>query len=672
MSAAWWGRESLDRSAPGPLDPPQLQKPGRSAVRAEVEARISAFTPEWRQRAVGAAGDALLNLHGELAEPLLERLNRLPEKAFREYLRAAMIQSAPARPARAILAFVVADTAPNSVLIPQGFQVSATAADGSGDRVVFETEQPLYAAPGKIAATFVLDGNRYFEVQLTGTDPAANVPVMGSAPRPGSALLIGLSGAVAPAPTLTLMLHHTAGAGPPPPIALGGLDSLAVVPQPVTRWSFFDGGSFETAEVIRDETRGLLQSGAVELRCPRTWRTGTPAGVTTPLPLRWLQLELVAGAFAVPPALSFVELNAVAAVAARTVRGEVLEYVADSDARRMRLSQRPVLVGSLRLTVDEGNIGVSGAEPSAVAWRDVEDLDAYGPDDRVFELDEVSGELQFGDGVRGMLLPRGFRHVIAQQYQVATGAAGAVASAQITSLTSSVPFVTKVSNALAASGGRDALPLPEASRLGPQQMRARNRAVAVADYELTALSAPGADVLRAHAVGGTHAALDNARVPGTVSVFLVGPLSATAPPYPSQASLDAVARYLSGTLAPAGVEVVAAAPYFHEVSVRATLVPAAGADVGEVLRATLRELDAYFDPLTGGEDGRGWPFGGVIRHSALVRRVIANVKGLTALSTLNLTVDGETFGACSDFTPRAHSLLWPLPHELRLAEGARS
>ena len=98
MSAAWWGRESLNRTAPGPLDPPQLATPGRATVRAAVEARIAAFTPEWRRRTPGDAGDALLSLHGELAEPLLERLNRMPEKAFREYLRTAGIAAGTIAP----------------------------------------------------------------------------------------------------------------------------------------------------------------------------------------------------------------------------------------------------------------------------------------------------------------------------------------------------------------------------------------------------------------------------------------------------------------------------------------------------------------------------------------------------------------------------------------------
>ncbi|MGI9303099.1 MAG: putative baseplate assembly protein, partial [Gammaproteobacteria bacterium] len=327
---------------------------------------------------------------------------------------------------------------------------------------------------------------------------------------------------------------------------------------------------------------------------------------------------------------------------------------------------------SLRLTVSEGAIGGNGAGSTPEPWREVDDLDAYGPDDRVFELDEVSGELQFGDGAHGAALPRGFRHVVAEQYQIATGAAGAVDADQITTLLSSAPFLTGVSNTLPATGGRDAESVAAASQLGPQHIRARGHAVTTADYALHALSAEGADILRAHATGGSHAGFDGAQIPGTVSVYLVGPAKPDGPPYPDQGSLDAVARYLTAELAPAGVEVVAAAPYFHQVSIRATLVAMRDADAGNVLRGTLREIDSYLDPLVGGDDSQGWPFGGPIKYASLVRRLIARVPELIAVSALNLTVDGETLPACSDFAARPNSLLWPLPHELRLAEGDKS
>lgn len=286
----------------------------------------------------------------------------------------------------------------------------------------------------------------------------------------------------------------------------------------------------------------------------------------------------------------------------------------------------------------------------------------------MYELDAVGGELQFGDGIHGAILPRGFRHVVAERYQVATGSAGAVKAEQITSLVSSAPFLMGVSNPLPASGGRDQESIEQTILRGPQQIRARGRAVTTADYALLALQATGADIRRAHAVSGIHAGLNGARVPGTVSVFLLGPPSDEGPPYPDQGSLGSVSRYLSENLAPAGVEVVAAAPPFQRIGVRASLAIVPLADKGNVIRRTLSELDAYFDPISGGEDGQGWPFGGVVYHSSLVRRLLGRVENLEAVSALNLIVNGETLSACTDYAPPANTLFWPDIHELREAK----
>jgi predicted phage baseplate assembly protein len=583
------------------------------------------------------------------------------------------------RPARALLVFTASDAAPRSVLVPEGFQVSASAADGSGATVIFETERKLHAAPGQIELSFVQEGNRFYEVDLSGSDAGNTEPAFGSNPKPGSGLLLALNSGIEPQPNITIGIQLSAKSGAPPPVATGSVEPIAGIPQPFLRWEFFDGGSFEAAEVIRDETNNLRQSGVVELRSPRRWRPGTPAGIGADKPLRWLRLKIVFGEFDNAPTLAFVRLNLVAAVAARTVRNEVLEYIPDSDGRRLRLSQKPVLAGSLQLTVNEGVIGstaqlASGdtATGSPVTWKEVDDLNASGPDDRVYELDSATGELQFGDGIHGANLPRGFRNVVAERYQLATGSAGAVDAEQITGLVSSAPFLVGVSNPLPASGGRDEDSLQQTLLSGPEKIRARDRAVTTADYELMALLAKGADIRRAHAVAGMHAGLNGAGVPGAVSVFLLGPPRSDGPPYPDPGSLDAVSRYLSERIAPAGVEVVAAAPQFHRVGVRALLGIAAAADDGNVIRQTLLELDAFFDPFHGGDQGRGWPFGGVVYHDALVRRLLERVDNLLAVSTLNLVVDGEALPTCTDFAPEPNTLLWPDTHELQVLEEAAS
>jgi len=678
MSPVWWERASMDRTPPGGADPPLLSKGGRSFIRRDITRRIPAFTPEWTRLQEGDAGDALLKLHAELAEPLVQRLNQLPLKTRIEYLRAAGVQSIPARPARALLAFRVSDAAPRSALIPQGFQVSAGAADGSDATVIFETERTLYAAPGQIESCYVQEGQRFFEVDLSGSVANNAVPAFGSNPKPGSALLLGLGTAIEPSPSISIGIQLSAVSGAPAPVARGGIEPVAGMPRPFLRWAFFDGGGFETAEIIKDETNSLLQSGVIELRTPKRWRSGTPAGIGEDKPLRWLRLKIVYGDFTEPPLLAFVRLNLVPAVAARTMRNEVLEYVPDSDGRRMRLSQKPILAGSLELTVNEGAIAPVArsavTEPARIAtdgqvpWLEVNDLNAYGPDDRVYTLDAATGELQFGDGVHGANLPSGFRHVVARRYQVATGRAGAVDAEQVTGLVSSVPFLTAVSNPLAASGGRDEESLQQTLIRGPEQIRSRQRAVTTSDYGLLALQVSGADIRRAHAVGAMHAGFNNAGVPGSVTVYLLGPPAPEGPPYPDPGSLDAVSRFLAENVAPAGVEVVAAAPQFHRIGVRASLVIAAGADDGNVIRQTLQELDNYFDPILGGDQDAGWPFGGTVYHHAVVRMLLSHVDSLLAVPALNLVVDGMTLSACSDFTPTPNALLWPDIHELRVVE----
>jgi hypothetical protein len=183
-----------------------------------------------------------------------------------------------------------------------------------------------------------------------------------------------------------------------------------------------------------------------------------------------------------------------------------------------------------------------------------------------------------------------------------------------------------------------------------------------------ALQVDGADIRRAHTVAGMHAGLDGAQVPGTVSVFLVGPPQTDGPPYPDAGSLAAVSRSLTKQYAPAGVEVVAAAAQFHRVGVRATLAIAADADEGTVIRQAHSALDTLFDPIAGGGQGKGWPFGGAVQHDFVVRWLLAEVHQLLAVSSLNLVVDGETLPACEDFETAAHHLLWPDIHELRVRE----
>jgi len=666
MTDVWWERDADEegRIVPGPGPSgvqPELVDATREAVRAAVRDRIPGYTPDWTNLDRQDAGVALVRLFGTQTEPVLTRVNRLPEKILAEHLNTAGVRRRPATAAAALLEFTVTPPDGASVLVPAGFQAAATGTDG---QVVYETDQDLYVTPATLAVIAVQRGGALEPVPLGPNGPGRPFPPFGAEPQPGNALWLGLAGTASPFPLLSL--GFVIAAAPPTPAAAGGLTPLPLPPQLLLRWDVLDGGRFVPAEIVRDETAGLRASGTVELRLPRTWAPGQPPTARPGPALRWLRLQVAQGSFTVaPPLVSGLRLNMVAATAAHTIFDEPLEPIQDpvtpAERRQMRLSQVPILAGSVVIEVDDDPstdlFGTTGE--SASRWQEVPSLAAYGPDDPVFVVDYDTGVVTFGDGVNGAPVPPGFRNVRAVRYRVGGGKAGAVAAGAINGVITARPFVTGVNNPFPASGGTDAEPDEDAMRRGVGELRSRGRAVAPADYGLLALRAPGASIARANGVPGLHPEFPGTPIPGVVGVLVVPPVDDSGePPVPSAATLRAVADFLTREVAPAGVTVVTGPVAFRRVAVEARVVLDADQDRAAVLARAADAVTTYLDPLRGGENGGGWPFGGAVRHTPLVRRLLA-VDGVLAASGLSLTVDGLRLPPCTDHAIPPNDLVWP-------------
>ncbi len=664
---AWWGREAGGRGeartvpGPGPSGvQPELVDATREAAREAVRARIAGYTPDWTNPDQQDAGVALVNLFGTQLEPVLSRANRLPEKLLVEELTLAGVGPLPATPAAAVLQFTVRPPDTRSVLVPAGFQVGAPPA-GGGDQVIFETAGDLWGTAAELRAIVAEAAGLRLPVAVSaaGTGPFAP---LGDRPQPGDALWIGLSGTAEPYPGLSLGL--VAQAPPVPgPAAAGGPAPAPSGAQPLLRWELLDGDTFRPVELIRDGTGSLTAGGVVELRLPGGWQPALP-GRAPAAGLRWLRATLTHGEFATPPVLTDVRLNAVPALAVRTIRNEALEPVQGGppDGRtRLRLSRTPVLPGTLFLQVDDdaGTDIFGTAAGQSSTWSEVPSLAGRSADDPVFTLDPDTGIVTFGDGVQGRKVPAGFRNVTAVSYQVGGGAAGRVAAGAITAMVTSLPYVVGVTNPDPAVGGSDPEPEPDAVRRGAGQLRARGRAVAAADYGLLALEAPGALVARAYGAAGLDPEHPGTPAAGVVGVLVVPPVTdPSGPPVPTSATLQAVADHLTASVAPIGVRVVAATPAYHQVQLEAWVVLDPGLGPSEVLRAAADILGGYLHPLTGGDDGAGWPFGGPLRNVALVRRLLA-VPGVAAVPRLSLVVDGLRLPPCTDYALPATTLPWP-------------
>lgn len=688
MSEVWWGQEaapgSRARMVPGPGPAgiqPELVTATREAVRAAIRSRVAGFTPDWTNPETSDAGVALVRLFGTMAEPVLRRLNRLPEKALVEHLRIAEAEPLTPTAATALLQFTVAPAAGGSMLVPLGFQAGADPATGQGDQVVFETERALQATPATIASVAVEEAGLISEVDLGGAQAqpgaGAPVPAFGARPRPGNALWIGLAlppDVASPSPSLAFGFVAAAPPGAPPAAPAGGVGPLPAPPPPLLRWEILDAGRRVPVALLLDQTGSLRGSGVVELGVPRDWRPARPPGSPNLPEGCWLRVELVQGEYSRPPLLAAVRLNVASAIAARSIRDEALERVADGPddgLTRLRVSQTPVLPGSLVIEVEDdpdGDVfGTGGGAQAAPLprWKEAASLAGRGPSERVFVVDHATGEVTFGDGVHGARIPEGLGNVRAVIYRAGGGAAGAVGAGAVSTPITSVGFVTEVTNPDPASGGVDAESVANAIRHGSEELRAGGRAVTPADYAVLARRADGAQVARAHGVAGLHPDFPGVPIPGVAAVLVVAPdrPDRGGPPVPYEADLRAVADYLTRRVAPAGVEVIAVAPRFHLVRVEAHVVLDPDLPQTDLLRQAAAALDRYLHPLVGGDTGSGWPFGGALRHVALVRRLLA-VDGVLAVPQLDVVLDGFRQAPCADQPIAPHALVWPDGHEL--------
>ena len=313
--------------------------------------------------------------------------------------------------------------------------------------------------------------------------------------------------------------------------------------------------------------------------------------------------------------------NTVAATAARTVTDEDLGESTGEPNQVKVLANAPVLADpGLELDIDEGR--------GAVRWRQVPDFASSGPDDNDYVLDRASGEIRVGDGRFGRVPVVGAT-MTARSYRFGGRRVGNVGSGTITDLLTPIPEVEEVVNYRAASGGADEEPLADTMTRVPQELlRARERAVSLEDFEVLARNVPGAGIARAAADVGPGP--EGSRV---VRVVVV-PRSAEAKPVPSEATLRRVCHYLDERrLVTTGL--VVSGPEYHDMDVMVDARVRSSADLRTVRDAIESLMWGFLHPLTGGEDGAGWPFGEDVAHSQLVRAVMG-VDGVRRLASLRL------------------------------------
>jgi predicted phage baseplate assembly protein len=630
---------------------------------SEVRTRIARYTPEWTDVNDSDPGMTLAQLFAWMTELLTYRLAQVPELNYIKFLQLIGIELNPAAPATVQLTFpVVAGFTDPTVIVPQGTQVSATL-PGGGPPVIFETDRAVVAITAPLAAVLVYDGFSYEDMTSVNTAATDGFEPFGPIAPAGSALLLGFAATEGfPQVQLDLAFWVPPAQARPLPAACG-LGSTPFYAPAAVAWEYFDGLAWQPMLLLKDETRAFTVSGHVYVRTPPP-ASMVPASMPQGPPgLYWFRAVLRTSQYAQPPMLLAVRTNTAPATQAQTATGEVLGGSNGQPNQVFTLTNTPVLAGSLVLQVDQGD------GDGFVTWDEVSDFFASGPDDRHYALDRTSGEVRFGDGVNGAIPvanpdnPDG--NVLALQYRFGGGAAGSLPAGAIKTLVTSVTGIddAAVANLLPATGGRDEETLAQAKKRAPGALRSRCRAVTAGDFEY--LAAQVADVARARALPLFHPDFPGVQVPGVVTVIVVpdgGPANPRS--LPSEGTLRSVCALLDQRrLLTAEVYVIA--PSYQRVEIQGQAIADDSADLAEVATAIETVLLAYFHPLTGGEDGTGWPFGGTIYYSRVSQKV-QNVPGVSSLQSLTIVVDGQPAAPCTDIAIDAGSLVYSIQHSVQV------
>jgi hypothetical protein len=151
------------------LKAPNLDNRSFDLMVEESLRRIEELCPQWTDHTKSDPGVILLELFAYLNEAMIYRLNRLPEKAYVEFLRLIGVTISPPSSAVVNLKFSVAKPVPQPLEIPRGTKVSINRSGGSGpEPPVFTTLQTVSIPKNKTEVEVLAYQCELVEAELAG------------------------------------------------------------------------------------------------------------------------------------------------------------------------------------------------------------------------------------------------------------------------------------------------------------------------------------------------------------------------------------------------------------------------------------------------------------------------------------------------------------------------
>jgi predicted phage baseplate assembly protein len=613
----------------------------------EARALIPRYAPDWTNHNISDPGITLIDLFAWLTEMEIYTLNRINDRNILKFLK--LLGEAPlaAKPASVNLEFSLEGCQAEPVEIKKATQ-AITILPSSNEPLIFETDFDVTVSRLKIAHLFSNDSGRFAELMHSNTSNSSYYFAFGNKASHNSEFYIAFTAANG-FPENEISLFINIYQADLPAIEIND-QTFTVMPSAKLEWQFRSDTTWQPLAVL-DDTVALTQNGRLRFQGSKRF---TKANIQDIIPgvlnltehCYWIRAVVKKSGYEIPPRIDTILVNAVSATQVKTIKFEVVgkEKIKRQGLpyQTISLQNKPVLAKSLVLKVYE-------ADQIWHTWEEVADFDASKAIDRHYVIDLQTGDVQFGDGIRGRIppdidspaAPTVNSNICAETYQVSGGLLGNVKPDTIQALL--IPKNVTVNNPRAANSGTSVETLDSAQHRIRKDLKQPYRAVHDNDFETLAKQTPGLRLQRVKVLPLYHPDYPSIKMPGSVTVVVVPYVLPNADdttlPIPSQGFLQTVASFLEPRcLVATRLQVIA--PEFIGVKVEATLEIAPKKNTAVMADVIKKALRKFLNPNidTDELDSQGWPFGRGVYKSEIYQ-VLQGIEGVICVKHLSLSAD---------------------------------
>jgi predicted phage baseplate assembly protein len=616
---------------------PRLDDRSFNDLVEEARARIMLYCPEWTDHNLSDPGITLLELFAWMTDIVLYRLNRMPDKNYIKFMELIGMRLYGTEPSRAPVTFWLSAPQPNEVVIPGGTEVATTRTETEpailfttdGDAVV-QVPELKYIMTSSSTAVEAREFNVHsLNSALNGSGQIGVFP--STPPTQGDAVYLGfdqdLSNHIL---GIELEVEGAAGAGVDPG-------------NPPYVWEVLGqqaNQNWVPVEVEMDTSRALNVNGLIRLYLPPMRRA--PRNDITAF---WVRCRLIVEEgqpnYDVTPTVRRLTVGAWGITVDTTnlsrVQNEIIGRSDGTPGQTFYLNNTPVVART-----GGEYVMVRNEDGREERWIEVSDFSSSGSEDRHYTLDSQTGEITFGPALpqrdggmrRYGFIPLQGAVLVMTGYRYGGGVTGNVAANTINIVKSGMPYIQRVTNRKAASGGLNAEDIEACKMRVPSYLRSLNRAVTGSDFEyLASEAAPGQ-------VGRVHCLQPPMTNRGEIKVLLIPGiphLEGFIAPESLNLADDLRQRVFEHLderrLISTHLEVLSPAYQWVETEVR--FRAARHEDVDKVQEAIEKRLFQFINPLIGGQDGTGWPFGRDL-FVADIMSVLLKVPGVDFVRSVKL------------------------------------